>query len=181
MNETETDLEILRYPVGRWRRPEGATAAERRSWIDAIATTPLALRAAVTGLDDERLGTPYRPGGWSVRQVVHHVPDSHLNAYVRTCLTLTEDRPTIRAYDEAAWAELAPARTAPVETSLALLEALHERWVTLLRSLGDGAFDRPLEHPEVGTLTLTDLLSLYAWHGRHHVAHVTELRKRQGW
>lgn len=181
MSDAETDLETLRYPVGRWRRPEGATAADRRSWIDAIATTPLALRAAVAGLDDLALDTPYRPGGWTVRQVVHHVPDSHLNAYVRTCLALTEDRPTIRPYDEAAWAELAPFRTGPIESSLALLEALHERWVALLRSLDDGAFARPLEHPEIGTLILTDLLALYAWHGRHHVAHVTELRKRRGW
>ncbi|HSL83356.1 MAG TPA: bacillithiol transferase BstA [Thermoanaerobaculia bacterium] len=175
------DLERLRYPMGRWQRQEGATAAERRSWIDAIAAAPLALRVAVTGLGDEQLDTPYRPGGWTARQLVHHVPDSHLNAYVRTCLALTEDRPTIRPYDEAAWAELGPARTAPVEPSLAFLEALHERWVALLRSLGDDAFERPLSHPEIGMLTLTDLLSLYVWHGRHHAAHVTELRKRRGW
>lgn len=181
MNETEEDIERLRYPTGRWRRPEGANAADRQFWIEDIATTPLALRAAVAGLGDERLDTPYRPGGWTVRQVVHHVPDSHLNAYVRTCLALTEDRPTIRPYDEAAWAELTPARTASVEPSLTLLEALHERWVALLRSLDDGAFGRALEHPDLGTLTLTDLLSLYAWHGRHHTAHVIELRKRRGW
>lgn len=181
MNGAEAELERLRYPVGRWRRPEGATARDRQTWIHEVAGTPLALRAAVAGLDDERLDTPYRPGGWTVRQVVHHVPDSHMNAYVRTCLALTEERPTIRPYDEAAWAELPPARTAPIEPSLGLLEALHERWVTLLRSLDDGAFDRPLEHPEVGSLALSDLLHLYAWHGRHHTAHVTELRRRQGW
>lgn len=181
MKLSEREVEKLRYPVGRWQRREGATAADRGAWIDAIATTPLALRASLTGLDDKQLDTPYRPGGWTVRQVVHHVPDSHVNAYVRTCLALTEDRPAIRPYAEAAWAELAPARTAPVEPSLALLEALHERWVAVLRSLDESAFDRPLEHPEIGTLTVTDLLALYAWHGRHHTAHVTELRKRRGW
>lgn len=181
MSEPESDLERLRYPVGRWRPFEGASAADRQSWIAEIAGVPLALRAAVAGLDDEGLDTPYRPGGWTLRQVVHHLPDSHLHGYTRTCLALTEERPTIRPYDEAAWAELAPARTGPPEPSLALLEALHERWVALLRSLDDGAFARPLEHPADGPLTLSDLLHLYAWHGRHHTAHVTELRKRRGW
>lgn len=181
MNDAAPDLERLRYPVGPWRPLDGATADDRQSWIDEIAGTPLALRAAVAGLDDSALDTPYRPGGWTVRQVVHHVPDSHLNGYTRTCLALTEDRPTIRPYDEAAWAELPPARTGSPEPSLALLEALHERWVALLRSLDDDAFARSLVHPADGPLTLSDLLHLYAWHGRHHTAHVTEVRKRRGW
>jgi uncharacterized damage-inducible protein DinB len=140
------------------------------------------LRAAVTGLTDAQLDTPYRPGGWTVRQVVHHVPDSHMNAYTRFKLALTEDVPTIKPYDEAKWAELDDSKSKMVEHSLALLEALHARWVFLLERLKPADFDRKLNHPEWDApMTLDMLLALYAWHGKHHVAHVTELRKRSGW
>lgn len=149
------------------------TAAERAGAIDAIAAAPAALRAAVAGMTDADLDTPYRPGGWTVRQVVHHLPDSHMNAYVRLKLALTEERPTIRPYDEARWAELPDSRDVPVEVSLALLEALHLRWVALLRALPPASFERTLIHPEwPEPMSLDRLVALYAWHGRHHVAHV---------
>ncbi|MDQ3696670.1 MAG: bacillithiol transferase BstA [Gemmatimonadota bacterium] len=173
--------DALRYPTGRFRRPERLSPAERTAAIDAVATAPAALRLAVEGLTPSQLDTPYRAGGWTVRQLAHHVPDSHLNAYTRFKLALTEDVPTIKPYDEARWAELADTRETPVETSLALLEQLHARWVTLLRSMGDQEFARALRHPESGVLRLDQMLALYAWHGAHHVAHVTRLRERMGW
>jgi DinB superfamily len=171
----------LRYPIGRFRRPDSLGEAERRRAIDAVAGTPAKLRAAVRGLSDPQLDTPYRPDGWTVRQLVHHVPDSHMNAYVRFKLALTEDEPTIKPYDEARWAELADSREVPVEASLVLLERLHERWVTLLRSMSDQDFARRLRHPEMGVQRLDQVLALYEWHGAHHVAHVTSLRERMGW
>ena len=171
----------LQYPVGKLTFDSDVTQDKRRAWIRQIADTPAALREAIDGLGDPQLDTPYRPGGWTVRQVVHHVPDSHMNAYVRFKWTLTEDNPTIKAYDEAKWATVADtARTEP-GVSLALLDALHRRWVVLLESLEPRDFGRPLTHPDSGPMTLDRLLQLYAWHGRHHVAHITELRKRQGW
>lgn len=171
----------LRYPNGPFVFDGIGTDESRRRRVDAIAGTPAAMRNAVRGLDDAQLDTPYRPGGWTVRQVVHHVPDSHLNAYTRFKLALTEDTPTIRTYEEARWAELADSKM-PIEASLQLLENLHERWVTLLRSLGAADFARRLFHPErKATMTLDELLALYAWHGPHHVAHVTRLRDRESW
>lgn len=149
--------------------------------IDAIAATPANLRSAVRGLSEAQLDTPYRPGGWTVRQVVHHVPDSHSNAYTRFKLTLTEDVPTIKPYDEGAWAKLDDTRTTPIETSLAMMDALHDRWVRLLRSLGPADFARTLNHPENGIMNLDQLLALYAWHGAHHVAHITNLRRQNNW
>jgi uncharacterized damage-inducible protein DinB len=178
MTTAQTDL---RFPTGRFKRPEALTADQRREAIDMIAGTPARLRAAVAGLTEAQLDTPYRPGGWSVRQVVHHLPDSHMNAYVRFKLALTEDTPRVKAYDEARWAMTAEARSAPVEVSLALLEALHERWVRLLRSLSDDDFARALDHPENGRMRLDTVLAMYAWHGPHHVAHITGLREREGW
>ncbi|MGH9360461.1 MAG: YfiT family bacillithiol transferase [Thermoanaerobaculia bacterium] len=175
---TETDL---RYPIGRFERVHEVTEVTRREWIHAIAEAPAALRRAVAGLGEEQLDTPYRPGGWTVRQVVHHVPDSHLNAYLRCKLALTEDEPTIKTYMEDRWAELPEARTAPIEVSLTLLDALHRRWVLLLEALPAAAFHRRLHHPEWGSLSLDDLLGMYAWHGRHHVAHITSLLARMGW
>lgn len=171
----------LAYPIGKfvWDGPTGTADRARR--IEEIAAAPAALRAAVAGFTAEQLDTPYRPGGWTVRQVCHHVPDSHLNAYVRFKLAMTEDAPTIKPYDEAAWAELADVRTVPVATSLALLEALHERWVAFLRSLGDADWARTFRHPELGVVPLEKNVALYAWHGRHHVAHVTALRARMDW
>ena len=172
----------LRYPIGNFSYDGAMTDARRSACVTRIAAAPAALRAAVAGLSDAQLDTPYRPGGWTVRQVVHHVPDSHLNAYVRIRLALTEDTPTIKPYEEARWAELPDARTLPVEASLVLLEALHARWVNLLGGLGAAAGARQLRHPEHGRLmTIDELIAMYAWHGEHHVAHVTSLRTRNGW
>jgi uncharacterized damage-inducible protein DinB len=171
----------LRYPVGRFVRPDSLSDADRKAAIDDIAAAPAKLRAAVRGLDDVQLDTPYRPDGWTVRQVVHHVPESHLNAYTRFKLALTEDTPTIKPYDENAWANTAEVKTTPIETSLVLLEALHDRWVRLLETLGQTDFDRRLNHPENGMMNLHQMLALYSWHGRHHVGHITSLRERSGW
>ena len=176
------DATDLRYPIGRFSLEGEPTDERRQDWIAAIASTPTELRAAVAGLTDAQLDTPYRPGGWTVRQVAHHVPDSHLNAYTRFKLALTEDEPTIKPYDEARWAELPDARSAPVEPSLSLLASLHERWVLLLRQLGPEEFARTFHHPEHGrALALGKVLAMYAWHGRHHTAHITRLRERMGW
>ena len=181
MPETAPDLETLRFPVGRFEPAGRIPAAERDRFLDSIATTPARLRAAVAGLSDEQLDTPYREGGWTVRQVVHHVPDSHMNAYVRFKLALTEDTPRIKSYQEAEWAKLDDSRTTPVETSLTLLDTLHARWDRLLRSMNDADFQRTLDHPEMGPVSLDTMTRLYDWHGRHHVAHVTKLRERMGW
>jgi uncharacterized damage-inducible protein DinB len=170
-----------RYPIGKYALPHEVTPALRQQAISAIAEAPAKLRAAVKGLSEEQLNTPYRDGGWTVRQVAHHVPDSHMNAYVRFRLALTEQEPTIKPYEEARWAELEDARSAPVDVSLALLDSLHERWVRLLRSLKTEDFARTFRHPDHGVRTVDWLLFLYAWHGRHHTAHVTELRKRRSW
>ncbi len=170
-----------RFPIGKFQFNPNITTASRRHAIDAIREAPPALRAAVRGLDEPQLNTPYREGGWTVRQVVHHVPESHMNAFTRFKLALTEDNPAIKAYDEDAWAKLGDVSRTPVETSLALLDALHARWVTLLEVMTPEDFGRPLVHPENGQMTLDRLLQLYAWHGRHHVAHVTALRAREGW
>jgi uncharacterized damage-inducible protein DinB len=170
----------LRFPIGRWTVPDEAPTTRDRL-IAEIAEAPAALRAAVADLDDAQLDTPYREGGWSVRQVVHHLPDSHMNAYVRVKLALTEEAPLIKTYDEAAWANLADTRDTPPEVSLALLEALHARWTALLRSLGETEWKRPITHPDWGAMPVDALLGLYAWHGRHHTAHITSLRERMGW
>jgi hypothetical protein len=173
----------LRYPVGKFSRPTRAlTAAERAAMTDEIAAAPAALRVALRGFDDRKLDTPYRPGGWTVRQVVHHLPDSHMNAYCRFKLALTEDVPTIKPYDESRWAEMPDGRSPLVEESVTLLEALHKRWVVLLQAMTPADFERRLNHPEWDApLSLDHMLALYAWHGRHHVAHVTSLRQREGW
>jgi hypothetical protein len=173
----------FRFPVGEFERPALPLAPEdRRHFIDEIAELPDLFEAALAGLSEAQLDTPYRPGGWTVRQLAHHVPDSHLNAYVRFKLALTEQVPTIKPYDEARWAELPDTAAVPVETSLRLLRALHERWSALLAALGDDDWARTYRHPELGsTLSLDHALAMYAWHGRHHTAHVTELRAREGW
>lgn len=173
--------EDLRYPVGPFKRPSSLSAEQRAAAIASIAATPAKLRAAVRGLSDSQLDTPYRPDGWTVRQVAHHVPDSHMNAFTRFKLALTEDTPTIKPYDESAWAKLDDVRTTPIETSLVLLESLHDRWVRLLRSIAPADFARTLNHPENGMMNLDQLLAMYAWHGEHHVAHVANLRTRNGW
>jgi uncharacterized damage-inducible protein DinB len=170
-----------RYPVGKFEERSDLTSDDRRALIGIIADAPRRMRDAVANLNEAQLDTPYRDGGWTVRQVVHHVPDSHLNAYVRLKLALTEDSPTIKPYEEARWAELADSRDTPIEVSLNLLESLHTRWVTLLRSLRDEDYARTFTHPDHGQMTVDWLLQLYAWHSRHHVGHVTSLRARNGW
>lgn len=171
-----------RYPIGPFERKDELTADERQSMLADIAATPARMRAAVAGLSDAQLDTPYREGGWTLRQVVHHVPDSHLNAYCRLKLALTEEQPTIRPYDEATWAELADSKVTPVEVSLTLLESLHARWVGLLQSLKPEDFRRTFRHPEhQGTPTIDWLVAMYAWHGRHHTGHITSTRERMGW
>jgi hypothetical protein len=176
-----TPDEQLRYPVGRFQRPQSTSAEERERWIEGIECLPAQLRAATGDLDEQQLDTPYRPAGWTVRQLVHHVADSHINSYVRFRLALTEQMPLIKPYDEKAWAELADARTAPVELSLRLLESIHGRWIILLRSMTDQDFLRKYRHPEMGESSLDAVLPLYAWHSRHHLAHINNLRARSGW
>ncbi len=170
-----------RYPVGQFAMPQDITPAARRTAIEEIAAAPAKIRAAVAGLNDSQLDTPYREGGWTVRQVVHHVADSHVNAYIRLRLALTETEPTIKAYQEADWAKLEDAQHAPVEISLKLLEPLHERWVRLLRTVTSEEFARTVRHSESGLKNVDWLLFLYAWHGRHHTAHISELRKQKSW
>lgn len=171
----------LRFPVGPFSASTPFSPAQRAASIRDITELPARLRLACAGLDDARLDTPYRPGGWTVRQLVHHVADSHLNAYLRTKFALSEDAPTIKPYPEQIWAEMADARTLPAAVSLDLLDAMHTRWVTLLHALAEPQFARTLLHPERGPMSLDDVLDLYAWHSRHHVAHVTALREREGW
>ena len=171
----------LRYPIGPCVYPNSTTAEERKLWIRDLAEAPAHMRAAIAGLTPDQLDTPYRPGGWTVRQVVHHVPDSHVNGYIRFKLALTEDVPMIKPYDEALWARLADYSSTPVEVSLTLLETLHDRWVRLLQPMTDADFGRAFQHPEVGMLTLGQYLAGYAWHSHHHVAHISALRRRMGW
>jgi len=171
----------LRYPIGPFVKPDSYDAASRSAAIDRIASVPRRLRGAVDGLGPWQLDTQYRPGGWTVRQVVHHLPDSHMNSYVRFKRTLTEDQPVICTYHEDRWAELPDEKTGPIEASLDLLEALHVRWVALLRLLTPDHLARTLDHPEIGILSLDAMLALYAWHGDHHIAHITSLREREGW
>jgi len=170
-----------RYPIGKFHFAGPPDEAQRIRFVDHIAQAPAALRAAVHGLSSEQLETPYREGGWTVRQVVHHVPESHMNAYIRFKLALTEDEPTIKPYMEDRWAKTQEVPETPLETSLALLDSLHDRWVRLLRSLQPEEWKRTFLHPELGTVSLQRNLALYAWHGQHHTAHITELRKRMGW
>jgi len=176
-----TDLNDLRFPIGRFSPPASSLPGVRAAHIQTLRLLPNRLRAAVAGLEDHQLDTPYRPDGWTVRQVVHHVADSHANSYVRFKLALTEDWPTIKSYDEAAWANLADSRCLPVDVSLTMLEALHGRWVGLLESLSDEDFQRGYEHSDMGRQNLAKVLALYDWHSRHHTAHITSLRARQGW
>lgn len=170
-----------RYPIGKFQAPARIDRRTRENLIAQIAAAPAALRAAVVGLAEAELATPYRDGGWTVRQVVHHLPDSHMNAYIRFKFALTESEPTIKPYDEARWAELPEARSGPVDLSLDLLAALHRRWVTCMEELPAKSFDRRFHHPEIGVMSLNDLVALYAWHGRHHTAQITTLGERLGW
>jgi len=171
----------LRFPIGKFHYEGQVSEEQKQAFLNDIAQAPSNLRAAVKGLSETQLDTPYRPGGWSVRQVVHHVPDSHMNSYMRFKLALTEDEPTIKPYAEDRWAELKDSKATPVEVSLMMLDSLHDRWVRLLRSLTPEEWKRTFRHPELGAMTLEKTLALYAWHGKHHVAHITELRKQMSW
>jgi uncharacterized damage-inducible protein DinB len=174
-------METLSYPIGKFSFPESTTAEQRTAWIDEIALAPSKLRSGIQGLTPGQIETPYRPGGWTVRQVVHHVPESHSNSYIRFKLALTEDTPLIKPYDEALWAKLPDVASTPLEASLTLLEALHERWVQLLKQMTESDYMRSFRHPELGLVRLDQNLALYAWHGKHHTAHITSLRDRMGW
>ena len=171
----------IRYPIGKFSRLEILADKDIEAHIRNIAGAPADLRRAVAGLNGEQLNTHYRPGGWTVTQVVHHLPDSHLNAYIRFKLTLTEDQPLIKTYQEHLWAELFDARNAPVEASLLLLESLHTRWVMLLKSMTPSDFEKKFTHPDMGVMKLHMLLQLYSWHGRHHISQITSIRERSGW
>ncbi len=171
----------LRYPIGPFVYSGESTAEQRRESIARIEQAPARLRAAVADLGPAQLDTEYRPGGWTVRQVVHHLPDSHLNSYCRFRLALTEENPAVKGYDQESWANLPDARTAPADVSLALLQALHARWVLLLRSMTPADYARTFLHSELGPLTLDRNLALYAWHGDHHIAQIAALRARMGW
>jgi uncharacterized damage-inducible protein DinB len=175
-----TDLQGLRFPIGRFIPPVKSTAEDRSTQIQTLRLLSGRLRAAVTGLSDAQLDTPYREGGWTVRQVIHHVADSHANSYVRFKLALTEDWPTIKAYDEAAWAKLADSNL-PVDISLSWIETMHERWVALLEFMTEEDFEKGFVHPEMGRQKLATTLALYDWHSRHHTAHISGLRGRMGW
>ena len=171
----------LSYPIGKFDFQQTVVPEAIPGLIADIAAAPAAFRAAVHGLDDRQLDTPYRPGGWTVRQTVHHIGDSHMNSFIRLRLALTENQPTITPYDQALWAELPDMRTLPVEVSLQLIDALHTRWVKVLQALTPADFARTFRHPEIGLVRLDTNLALYAWHGKHHAAHITGLRERMAW
>ena len=175
-----TVLDDLRYPIGRFIPPAASMAGIRAAHIHTLSLLPERLRSAVSGLSEAQLDTPYRDGGWTVRQVVHHFADSHANSYIRFKLALTEDWPTIKPYDEAAWARLADSRL-PIDGSLNLIAALHERWVVLLEQMSEADFHKGYNHPEMGRQSLATALALYEWHSRHHTAHIAGLRARMGW
>lgn len=174
-------MDDLKYPIGKFALAGEVTPQDRARFVAEIAAAPAALREAVAGLSDAQLDTAYRPGGWTLRQVVHHLPDSHINSYVRFKLASTETDPTIRTYEEQLWAELPEAKSGPIEMSLALLEALHVRWVAHLRNVPSADFARAFVHPELGRVPLDRALAIYAWHGKHHIAHITTTRARHGW
>ena len=171
----------LQYPIGRLARRDDYTDTERRALLDRLEAQPAEFRRQVSDLSDAQLDTPYRPGGWTVRQLAHHVADSHMNAYMRVKLALTEETPTVKPYDQDAWVQLADITTVPPDVSLALFESVHARLLPVLRAMSSADFRRRLMHPENGPMTIDDVVSLYAWHGDHHIAHVRGLRERMGW
>jgi len=170
-----------RYPIGKFSYTAPLTSEQKQQYLADIEQTPTCLRAALRGLSDQQLDTPYREGGWTPRQVAHHVADSHMNSYIRFKLALTEEEPPIKPYAENLWAELPEAKHAPVEVSLALLDSLHQRWMLMLRAFTDAEWKRTFRHLEMGPMSLEKTLALYSWHGRHHVAHITGLRNKMGW
>ncbi len=177
---TSTVTPNLSFPIGKFEYSGPYTQAQREEFIAVIAAMPEKLRAAVAGFSEAQFDTPYRPGGWTVRQVVHHLADSHMNAFIRFKLAVTEVEPLVKPYDEKAWAEL-PDSKLPAEVSLKLIDSLHARWAVVLRNIKPEDFARKLKHPELGTVDLDRYVGLYAWHSRHHVAHITELKRREGW
>lgn len=179
MNEKQ--LNELRYPIGRFTAPKEISNDQIKIYIKTIEEAPSKYRKAVQGLSEEQLDTPYRPDGWTIRQVIHHVPDSHINSYVRFKLGLTEEKPTIKTYDEAKWAELEDTKDTPIEVSLTLLDLLHKRWALLLKSISEKDFQKVVKHPEWGEIRLDKMLALYDWHCKHHLAHIMNLRKKMGW
>ena len=175
-------MENLRYPIGKFQMPENFTKENIDTWIQEIDNAPEQYGDMIFGWTDGQLDTPYRPEGWTVRQLIHHVADSHMNSYIRFKWTLTENEPTIKAYDEKLWAELPEAKTAPVELSLGLIYSLHARWVMMLRNLSEDDLKKKFIHPESGkAIALNTMVALYAWHGKHHLAHIEGLRERMGW
>jgi uncharacterized damage-inducible protein DinB len=176
-----TEQADLRYPIGHFNPPAASLPGIRAEYIETLRQLARSLREVTAGLSDAQLDTPYREGGWTVRQVVHHIADSHANAYIRYRLALTEDWPTVKPYDEAAWAELADSRKLPIDVSMAIIAGMHARWVALLESLSEQDFQKGYNHPEHGKQTLSTVLAMYAWHARHHTAHISGLRARQGW
>ncbi|XEC96584.1 YfiT family bacillithiol transferase [Paenibacillus tarimensis] len=174
--------ENLKYPIGIFSCPKEISEHQRKEWIREIEETPGSLKQAINGLSEEQLNTPYREGGWTVKQVVHHLADSHMNSCIRFKLALTEDNPTIKPYREELWAELTDSTGMDISVSLTLLESLHHRWVVLLESLSASDYERTFYHPESNEIVRLDRnLGLYAWHGKHHIAHITSLRERMGW
>jgi DinB superfamily len=171
----------LQYPIGKFHCEGTFSEEQKQKCINDISRVPADLRAAVSGLSEAQLDTPYRPGGWTVRQVTHHIPDSHMNAYIRFKLALTEDEPTIKPYEQQHWAELDDTKSTPIEVSLTMVDSLHDRWVRLLRSMKAEDWKRSFRHPELGLVSLEKNVAIYSWHGRHHLAHITELRQRNSW
>ena len=177
---SSTSTSDLSYPIGKFQWAGPNTETERAAFVQQIALLPQRLRAAVATLNESQIDTPYRPGGWTVRQTVHHIADSHMNAYIRFKLALTENEPVVKPYDEKAWANL-PDSKLPLEVSLKMIDGLHERWAVVLRNMTPPDFNRKLSHPELGIVELDRYVALYAWHSRHHVAHITSLRERERW
>lgn len=173
--------EDLRFPIGDFQISTEVTPEMREKFIRTIAELPLKIRAALRDLEDEQINTPYRPEGWTVRQLVHHIADSHINSFCRFKLGLSEDTPTIKPYDEASWAEMADVKNAPIDLSLGIIDGIHARWAMLLKSMSDEDFERKINHPQRGTMSLNSMLALYDWHSRHHTAHITNLRERNNW
>ena len=178
----ESDLEKLRYPIGKFEFHSAASSSEVKEWIKEIEQLPAVLKKSLKGLNEKQLNTPYREGGWTIRQVVHHIADSHMNAYIRFKLALTEDKPTIKPYLEKLWAEMDDSTNLPIEVSLSILEPLHVRMVYILKKIKGNEFDRTVYHPESKReMSIKFLMHLYSWHGNHHCAHITSLRKRNKW
>jgi len=176
------DIELLRYPIGKYHKPESHTPELRSEWISILEALPSWMDTVIENLDEAQLHTEYRPGGWTVNQVIHHVADSHMNAYVRVKLALTEDNPQIKPYKEELWARLSDSETVPVNVSVTLLHALHRRWAAVLRSMSEKDWDRTYYHPESErNVPMWEVVALYAWHSRHHIEHIRKLRERMGW